>query len=108
MGPPHSSRRIDGAEPDRDRISGGLCPALQYVSPPSGPSTPYIRVTNLDSMPRRYSARFTRLIVSDGESLLVACAEKIPCIIALSRAAGGPLPATSPSANPSAPRGRST
>ena len=95
-------------DPDRERTSGGLCPALQYVSRPSGASVPYINVTNRDSMPRRYSARFTRLIVCDGESLLAAWAAKIPCIIALSSAAGGPLPATSPRANPSAPFGRST
>jgi hypothetical protein len=47
-------------------------------------------------------------MVCDGESLDAACAAKIPCIIALSSAAGGPLPATSPSANPIAPSGRST
>ena len=38
------------------------------------------------------------MIARHGESLLAACAANIPCIIALRSAAGGPLPATSPSA----------
>ena len=42
------------------------------------------------------------------DTLAAACAAKMPCIMALKRAAGGPLPATSPSAKPNAPVGRST
>ena len=42
-------------------------------------------------------------MVWEGSSLVAAWAAKMPCIMALNSAAGGPLPATSPSAKPSDP-----
>jgi hypothetical protein len=49
----------------------------------------------------------TRVIIAAGSTGANDCVQKMPCSIAVSSAAGGPLPDTSPSANPKLPSGRS-
>jgi len=82
-----------------------LCPALQDVSVPPGSRTTYAIVAKRPSMERRQSASLTRVIVAAGPSF--AWVVRIPCTIAARIAAGGPLPATSPSANPMRPEVKS-
>ena len=61
---------------------------------------PNISVTNRDSRPRRQSALFMCVTADAGPSAYCACDANMPCISALMSAAGGPLPATSPSVKP--------
>jgi hypothetical protein len=81
--------------------------ALQYVSAPSGESTPKNAVANRDSSERWISATLMRDSVSFGSTDANDCATKMPWSTAVSSAAGGPLPATSPSAKPKRPSARS-
>ena len=100
--PPHGQPA--GGRHDERRIVPGVAVGQPAVRPQ--------RAVHQRHEPRLDAAPVERqvdaAIVCDGESLVAACAAKIPCIIALRSAAGGPLPATSPSAKPSAPVGRST
>ncbi len=98
---PDSSRRMRPPP----NSSGGLWPALQKVSNPLGVSTALKMVAYRDSTARRVNPRLTVCMISAGVPVS-APAPSSPWIFAVSRAAAGPLPETSPTAKPKLPSGR--
>jgi len=64
--------------PSRAIRSGGLWPALQYVSRPSPASVPYTHVANRDCRDRRIKPSLTDVINAAAESAVLIWAAKIP------------------------------